>query len=113
MTPARFGLALAAGLMMTAFALTPGPLAKKYPVNWLEGCWQTEAGMREVWDKAGDDLPFGCGTVPVENCTALFEQLRIERIERDDTDWRYLADRQGIFRTVFYSHRTHKSAGRV
>lgn len=58
----------------------PGSVSKTgpaHPLGWLEGCWDTGNGTREVWAPASDYL-FGFSIVEKDGRTVFFEQLRIE-----------------------------------
>jgi len=107
MMRARRGQALAAALIASACA-SPGDKAQSdHPLEWLAGCWETDAGTREVWAIGADDLLFGYGTVPGETGTAFFEQLRIEQTQ---AGWRYMAYPRGVGPTAFESTRLSKAS---
>ena len=107
MTLARRGLALATALIASACASPPEVAQSDHPFEWLAGCWETDAGTREVWAIGADDLLFGYGTVPGETGTAFFEQLRIEQTQ---AGWRYMAYPRGVGPTAFESTRLSKAS---
>ena len=68
------------------------------PAGLLEGCWETEGGTREVWQRAPDGWLFGYNVALQEGRISFFEQLRVER---SGEDWVYVALPRGRQGTVF------------
>lgn len=69
------------------------------PLNWLVGCWETDAGQtREVWVREGTGHLFGHNVVRRDGDVVFFEQLRLTA--RSD-DWVYSAYPNGVGPTEF------------
>lgn len=80
-TAAMGALLLASACAQAQNVGADGPPA---PFAWLEGCWASAAGAREVWSQPYGDRPFLFGyglsrrTVDGVEEVVFFEQLRIE-----------------------------------